>query len=222
MSPFSDFSKQFLVAAYLENQRIGDAVESGLIARSYNLKFGPNWIVRVVEGAIKHGWMAGSVNAGGDEYQVIYLTGAGMVEAERLIGQGVEVAWHGVTIEGEVTTIDNTNNSYDRVPASDRVVRITDNQIEAANAKSALSNLYSCLREANDIGGFSPEEIEEARREVWLLEQELLQEVVRIDWIEPLAKACLQWIAVKAAEQIVGALAIAALTALAILFGFSV
>lgn len=101
MSPFSDFSKQFLVAAYFENQRIGDAVESGLIARSYNLKFGPNWIVRVVEGAIKQGWMAGSVNAGGDEYQVIYLTGAGMVEAERLIGQGVEVAWHGVTIEGD-------------------------------------------------------------------------------------------------------------------------
>jgi hypothetical protein len=101
MSPFSGFSEQFLVAAYLENRRIGDAVESGLIARSYNLKFGPNWIVRVVEEAIKRGWMAGSVNAGGDEYQVVYLTGAGMIEAERLIGLGVKLTWHGVTIEGD-------------------------------------------------------------------------------------------------------------------------
>jgi hypothetical protein len=113
-------------------------------------------------------------------------------------------------------------NSAEFAPASDRIVRITDNQIEAANAKLALSDLDSHLREANDIGGFSPEEIEEAKREVWLLEQELNQAFVRVDWIEPLAKACLQWIAVKAAEQIAGALAIAALTALAILFGFSV
>jgi hypothetical protein len=141
MSPFSDFSKQFLVAAYLENQRIGDAVESGLIARSYDLKFGPNWIVRVVEGAIKQGWMAGSVNAGGDEYQVIYLTGAGMAEAERLIGQGIEVTWHGVTIEGKVTTIDTDQ----------RIVKFDHNSEEFLRIRSGLADLRHVIESADEI-----------------------------------------------------------------------
>jgi hypothetical protein len=141
MSPFSDFSKQFLVAAYLENERIGNAVESGMIARSYNLKFGSNWIVLVTEEAVKRGWMAGSVNAGGDEHQVIYLTAAGRAEAERLIGQGVEVAWHGVTIEGEVTTIDNDM----------RFVKFDHNSEELLRIRSGLTDLRHAIEDADEI-----------------------------------------------------------------------
>jgi len=108
------------------------------------------------------------------------------------------------------------------IPAADRLVTVDHNSENSVSARSALSDLSAHLASSNDFGDLSIDEVEEAKREVWLLEQAIMQEAVRIDWIEPMAKACLKWIALKAAEQTIGAFAIAALTALAILFGFSI
>jgi hypothetical protein len=68
----------------------------------------------------------------------------------------------------------------------------------------------------------TPFEVEEACREVWLLEQLFKEERVRVNWVEPIAKSCLRWVADKAAGAAVGKYALKVLAAIGSLFGFSV
>jgi hypothetical protein len=106
-------------------------------------------------------------------------------------------------------------------PASDRIVKLTDNQSALDEAVDAVSKLRTQLETGNDIGDLTSEEWEVAKVEVFWLEHALKQESLRVDWIEPLATKSLKWIAAKATEQLVGLLALAALSALATLFGFA-
>jgi hypothetical protein len=104
-------------------------------------------------------------------------------------------------------------------PASDRLVKLSDNQPALDEARQTVSELKAKLETGNDIGDLSINELEVARREVYWIDHMLKQESLRLDWVEPLVTSSLKWIADKAAGTAVGKAAWAAITAFAVLFG---
>jgi hypothetical protein len=106
-------------------------------------------------------------------------------------------------------------------PASDRIVLLSDNQPAIEAVRASLSELSAQLQKANDVGEMTLSEVEQARNEIWHLEQAFNAERVRVDWIEPFAKNSLNWIAEKAAGAAVGKAALAVIAAIAALFGIS-
>ncbi len=107
------------------------------------------------------------------------------------------------------------------IPASDRIVLLTDNQPAVEAVRTSLSELSAQLENANDVGEMTLLDVEQARSEIWHLEEAFKAERVRVAWIEPLAKNSLKWIAEKAAGAAVGKAALAVIAAIAALFGFS-
>ena len=230
MTDYTTFEAQLLVGCYLVGEDTGqDIVPIQAVFERFYFEPKANWIDRAVAGFTQSGMSTDMRTMASDLQHEVWLNAHGIKQAELLLNRGIKpvVGRSPILITSNNTLSEISLSSeglveeYTLIPASDRIVRLTDNQPEATNARLALSNLDKQLDTANDIGGFSSEEIEEAKREVWLLQQELNREAIRVDWIESIAKACLKWIAVKSAEQIVGTLAIAALAALAVLFGFS-
>lgn len=231
MTDYTTFEAQLLVGCYLVGEDTGqDIVPIQAVFERFYFEPKANWIDRAVAGLTQSGMSTDMRTMASSLEQEVWLNAHGIKQAELLLNRGIKPALGRSPILGAPNnTLSETPvapeslvGAYAFIPASDRVVRLTDNQSEATNARLGLSNLGAQLNTANDIGGFSLEEIEEAKREVWLLQQELNREAIRVDWIESMAKACLKWIAVKSAEQIVGALALAALAAIAALIGFSV
>jgi hypothetical protein len=101
-------------------------------------------------------------------------------------------------------------------PASDRIVKLQDNQESADSLKTSLSELEVHLRSGNDLGNLSRDEADEAAREVSLLLLALANEGIRLDWFEDSMRSTLAYIARKAGEGIVSNLATAVLSALGI------
>lgn len=91
------------------------------------------------------------------------------------------------------------------IPASDRVVSLKDNEL-ADDVRQGLSDLSTALELGNDVGELSAEEVELARREVWLIEQTFKEERVRVDFVLPLVQRTMKWIALKTADTAIGAL----------------
>ena len=71
----------------------------------------------------------------------------------------------------------------DHVPASDRIVRLTDNQPALDLAIQSVVDLKDQLELGNDIGDLSLDELEVAKREVYWLEHALKQDALRFDWM---------------------------------------
>lgn len=107
-------------------------------------------------------------------------------------------------------------------PAADRVVSFQDNQPAIDEAREALKTLADHLRDSNDHGELTTAEIEEAAREVMILEHAFACEALRVDWIMTIATKSLRWIADKAAGALIGRLAIDALIAIAKAVGRSI
>ncbi|MGN6271412.1 MAG: hypothetical protein ACTHM0_16130 [Sphingomonas sp.] len=107
-------------------------------------------------------------------------------------------------------------------PAADRIVTFQDNQPAADDARAALEALSTQLRSGNDFGDLTPVEVEEAAREVMLLEHAFACEAIRVDWIMPIATRTLRWIASEAGRAMVGQLAVAALAAIAVALGLHI
>ncbi len=105
--------------------------------------------------------------------------------------------------------------AYQVVPASDRLVLASDNLERAIAARDATARLLAQLDVGNDVGELTAEDVQLARREVWLLQQAIAEQALRVDWVESLAKTSLKWVAEKAAGSAVGDLAVAALLAIA-------
>lgn len=215
MSSYSDFAEKLLIAVYQETDRTGEPYQRiGPLLAKYNISYKPLWISQVADEWEHLYFRDVSRVLNGYEHWSFRISAQGVRKIEDMYGDKDGV--------GEILApVGEEQPSEAAVPASDRIVRLSDNYEAVRSARVAVSDLSAALSHANDIGGFTPDEIDEAKREVWLLDQIVSQEAVRVDWIEPIAKACLQWIAVKAAEQVVGTLALAALTAFALLFGFS-
>lgn len=100
-------------------------------------------------------------------------------------------------------------------PAADRIVTFRDNQPAIDEAREALKALSDHLRDSNDHGDLTAAEVEEAAREVMILEHAFACEALRADWIMPIATRSLRWIADKAAGAVIGLLAVKALIAIA-------
>jgi hypothetical protein len=218
VSSYADFAEKLLIAVYQETERTGAPYQRvGPLLAKYGIDYKALWISQVADEWEHLYFKDVSRVLNGYEHWSFRISAQGVREIEEKYGDKDGVGEILVPVDE-----DRRQSAAETVPASDRMVRLSDNYEGAVSARAAVSDLSAALHQANDIGDLSSEEIEEAKREVWLIDQIVNQESVRIDWIESVAKACLQWIAVKAAEQVVGSLALAALTALALLFGFSI
>lgn len=216
---YSQFEDMMLLALYQEHMSFGenDIVSFAKVVAKYGIEVREGWLIEAQKNLLSRGLISGPRNASNDYMAIGKISARGMREIEDRWGTDDGV---GLPLKPLPDEVEAPSNGVE-VPAADRIVSITHNSDAALSARSALSDLTSQLATGNDFGNLSEAEVEEAKREVWLLEQAIKQEAIRIDWIEPMAKACLLWIATKAAEQVVGTLALAALAALAVLIGFS-
>lgn len=105
------------------------------------------------------------------------------------------------------------------VPAADRIVRLDHNSTVFQDFKVAFDNLEEGLRASNNLGGLSANEFYVAKSEVAQVGIDCERQWVRPSHLWRVAKSTLLWLAETAAEAIVGALALAALAALATLLG---
>jgi hypothetical protein len=213
---YSRFDRDMMVALYQESE----ASEGGMfpfkdLAEKYGLPIKVNWVIQLANEWESGGYARIFKHIGDPTTWRAEIAAAGTRWVEEEFGDkdgvGQILAPVSQVVDGQV----------DVAPAADRIVRFSDNAPKLVSTQIALENLSQQLSGGNDYGELSVDEVEEAKREVWILSQLIQQEAVRISWVEPLAKNCLQWIAAKAAEQVLGALAIAALTAFAALIGFS-
>ena len=87
---FSEFEEEFLVAAYQEAEIQGtERVTSGDLLDRYPLRFRNGWVYQVLEDLRKRGLIRGRGNVGDERSQRVFLTAAGMKEAETLLDRGV-------------------------------------------------------------------------------------------------------------------------------------
>lgn len=98
------------------------------------------------------------------------------------------------------------------VPASDRVVRLDDNDPEVARIRQAASELRHHILKGNDLGDISPEQANALANEVYQIEDAFSQAYVRPAIIGERAKKTLRWIADKALGTLVGKAATGLLT----------
>jgi hypothetical protein len=87
---YTDFSSQFLVAAYLEAQEsAGRPVRSGDLLNKYDFNVAPLWIHTALEDWRAKGWISGKGVDGDEKSQPIRLTGSGLQHAEILVEIGL-------------------------------------------------------------------------------------------------------------------------------------
>jgi uncharacterized protein len=107
------------------------------------------------------------------------------------------------------------------IPVSDGFVNIDHNSKEFLEFRAAFRKFEKSLHTSNDLGEMSPQELEIAKFETSQIGSESER-----DWLRPahmwtIAKSTLLWIAERAADSVVGTLALAALAALAAMLGIS-
>lgn len=96
-------------------------------------------------------------------------------------------------------------------PASDRLVRLDDNDPKVSEIRASLGELKQKIRTGNDLGSMSAEAAQAAHLEVERLEQAFQLQTARAGWLMGMASATLPWIGKEAAGAVVGALALAIL-----------
>jgi hypothetical protein len=106
------------------------------------------------------------------------------------------------------------------VPASDRIVLLSDNDPGLQHIKSQTSALSAMLTTSNDVGDLTPDEAVAAAAEISALGAMLDQPSVRLSTIASYATKSLKWVAEKAAGAAVGKAAWALLVLIATFFGF--
>tara|TARA_E500000305_G_scaffold87907_2_gene74499 strand:+ start:380 stop:1117 length:738 start_codon:yes stop_codon:yes gene_type:complete len=101
------------------------------------------------------------------------------------------------------------------LPAEEETFPLDHNSSAYQEASKAFDDLLDAMKTSNDIGSLSDEEAEQARKEVEELKQELDAESVNLPSFGDKARVVLSWIGKEAAGAAIGALATAALVALA-------
>jgi uncharacterized protein YegP (UPF0339 family) len=105
------------------------------------------------------------------------------------------------------------------IPAADRIVTPDHNSKEFRDFKSAHSKISDKFRASNDLQEFSTEELDFAKNELAEIGQEAERPSFRGEHLWLKAKSTLLWIAEKAADGVVKALAVGLLVAIASLIG---
>ena len=218
MMDFDEFAERFLAGLYWETEhnRKQYVRASDLISK-YNLQPRATWISRMADEWEHLYFKDVSKTLGGYDGWSFRISAGAYRKIEEMFKDDTEIAEF-----LELTESATSEASSELAPAAGRIVKFSDNEDATGSARYALSALSEKLTSTNDLRDFTDNEVEAAKREIWILEQVINQDAVRVDWIEPVAKATLQWIATKAAEQIVRSLALAVLAAFAVLFGFTV
>jgi hypothetical protein len=204
-----DFCKPYLLALYLLNRKQSNVrMNVGELQSRFFLPRDDYLEGEVVGHMLHQNWV---VAPAGDPSASMIITENGKIHAETYMEQGLHVleVVSEMSIAAEVPSV----AVGERIPASDRIVLLTDNQEELDALRTSLAELSDQLKDANDVGAMTELEVDEARREIWLLEQSFNCQGVRVDWIEPIAKGCLKWISEKAAGATVGEAAKKALLA---------
>ena len=106
------------------------------------------------------------------------------------------------------------------VPASDRVVLLTDNSEEVSEIVAAAVALRTQLLIGNDLGDLTPEQAQAAANEVAQLEVAFTSGHVRAGATFERARATLEWIAKEAGGALVGMAATALFVLIAKLLGY--
>jgi hypothetical protein len=178
MTSYTEFSKQFLVATFLQASVKDEILTSGEILAKYELTFNNGWVGRVLDDWRSRGFIRGRGTVGGENDQPILMNGAGFVEAERLIASGISVSEKlpaGIerirtgsvyTYEGEVpkdfggpgdifvqfepSEISSEAKSQE-IPASDRLVSLNHNYSGYEEIRLGLTDVQASMREQNDL-----------------------------------------------------------------------
>jgi hypothetical protein len=100
------------------------------------------------------------------------------------------------------------------VPVADGFVTLNHNSADYKQATSLIDDFLEKLRDSNDVGEMTAEDIDLAIVEVQSVKAELQQPSVAMPAFGENVRSIFGWIAKQAAGSIVGALALAALTAL--------
>jgi hypothetical protein len=242
---YTEFSNQFLVAAYLEaRDKSEGVVRSGDLLDKYEFEVMPLWVHTALEDWRGRGWIGGKGVVGDERSQPIRLTGTGLQFAEVLLQTdrfrpiakplpaGVTRLRRGsvYTYEDEVPPdfggpgdiflkLDQQGIPAE-VPASDRIVRLDDNSAPLAEIRTKLSELKQKLRTGNDLGSMDEEQALAAEEEVEQLEQAFSRSSARAAWLMKMSTETLQWIGKEAAGAVVGSLALAALAVISHFLGF--
>jgi hypothetical protein len=111
-----------------------------------------------------------------------------------------------------------SDSSSSGAPASDRIVRFSDNQSEAEQLGQAFSELTRKLRFGNELGDFSREEADQAASELAVLNEALERGSARAEWFKRSALSTLRWIADKSCGAVISELAKAAFHLVVALF----
>jgi hypothetical protein len=213
------FRKKLLACCYLVSLSSHDGlVEAEIVASEYGLLGEIGWMQEAVNYFQSQGYIGLPLMF--DDKSTVSIEGTvpifnGPISGRFLFTElGKEVA------KGSLKSAMMGVDESAFVPASDRIVKLSDNQPALDSALRAVFDLKVQLELGNDIGNLSLDELEVAKREVYWLEHALQQDALRLDWMERVATNCLKWIAVKASEQVIGSLAIEALKAIGKLMGF--
>jgi hypothetical protein len=116
-SSFTSFQENLLVAAFELSERTGnEMVDVKEIISSYPLWPRSNWIMQSLRDFLARGLINDTLTIGGEEEQTLWLTAAGMREAEHLIEKGVmlihsdDMQQSGRWTDGSVVTTEFLND----------------------------------------------------------------------------------------------------------------
>lgn len=108
----------------------------------------------------------------------------------------------------------------DVVPASDRVVMLSDNSPEVAEIVASAQALHYQLTTGNDLGKLTPEQAQAAASEVAEIRTAFSGQAVRANLAYQRARDTLEWIGKEAGGALVGTAATALLLLIAKFLGF--
>jgi|TARA_Y100001001_G_C7914023_1_gene276258 hypothetical protein len=137
-----------------------------------------------------------------------------LIESVKKNGPGSEVIDQ---VVAERDLLDHLRGA--EIPASDRIVRPDHNSKEFKDFEAVHENLTDKFRRSNDLREFTSDEIEIAKSEIAEIGVEGRKSNFRAEHLWLKAKSALLWVAEKAADGIVKALAVALLVAIASLIG---
>jgi hypothetical protein len=106
------------------------------------------------------------------------------------------------------------------IPASDRVVMLSDNSPEVAEIVASAQSLHHQLTTGNDVGNLTPEQAQAAASEVDEIRVAFSGQAVRANIAYRRARDTLEWIGKEAGGALVGTAATALLLLIAKFLGF--
>lgn len=154
MTTFSRFQDEFLVAAYDLSERTGEEmVETGEIIAKYPLTHRSNWIMRSLFDLKDRGLVNDMFTHDDELKQSVWLTAAGMREAEQLIENGVVIMNAEDFAEPELVAAVSEQVILEAkiIPASDRHVILGDNLPRRTEIVSQIVIAEDAIRSSNKL-----------------------------------------------------------------------